>query len=72
VQKSVFIAPRLTTKQLARLRADLARANKPELQNPGDSILLLPLPEDYVRMIEIFGNNNIFSGLAPLPPKIFL
>ena len=71
VQRSVFVAPHLDKKQLARVLADLQRLLAGR-HAPGDSLLLVPLRDEHVAEIRVIGDNNILTELEKFPLKIIL
>ncbi|MCW5921256.1 MAG: CRISPR-associated endonuclease Cas2 [Saprospiraceae bacterium] len=72
VQRSVFVAPYLERKHLVRLRGALKQCYARQPLSPDDSLLLVPLREEYVADIEVLGVNNIITALAEKPLKIML
>ena len=59
VQKSVFVAANLHPKHLDKLKtAAMGIISKANL-SPQDSLLLIPLPEECVRMATVIGGANI-------------
>lgn len=71
VQRSVFVAPNMDKKELARLLADLQRLLAGR-HAPGDSLLVLPLRDEHVAEIRAIGENNILTELEKFPLKIIL
>ena len=73
IQKSVFVAPHLLKKDLQRLRNDLNRVFARSPLAATDSILVIPLPNEYSGEITQWGSNNtVKTHLADLPLKIML
>jgi CRISPR-associated protein Cas2 len=63
IQKSVFTAPFMEKKHLTQLRAALGRLFARHPPAPADSLLIVPLPDEYVAAVTKFGNNNIHTHL---------
>lgn len=72
IQKSVFAAPDLNKKHLVRLQLSLRQLFGRRPMSAGDSLYLIPLPEEYVPGIETIGENNLLPVLEEKPLKIIL
>lgn len=70
VQKSVFVANHLGKRELGVMKSQLKRALEP--LPPGDSLLILPLPEPDAKDIQVIGHNNVITYLEDFPVKIIL
>ncbi|MCB0530256.1 MAG: CRISPR-associated endonuclease Cas2 [Saprospiraceae bacterium] len=71
VQRSVFIAPAISARQLERLRDDLKQLLACRL-TARDSLLFLPLRSEKGTDIYVLGNNNINTFFEDKPLKIII
>jgi CRISPR/Cas system-associated endoribonuclease Cas2 len=72
VQKSVYVAAFLEKKHLVGLQLDLQRLFTLLPLGPGDSVLFIPLREEYRDNIEVMGHNNILTDLGDWPLQMIL
>jgi CRISPR-associated endonuclease Cas2 len=72
VQKSVYAAPFMDKKDLARLQLDLRRLFAILPPGPADSVLFVPLREALREKITVIGYNNILAELDDPPLQIIL
>ena len=73
VQKSVFVAADMSAKHLERLSSALKKLLASGTAAAQDSVLVIPLPEEYARLSMAFGGlNSILAETQPLPSKILL
>jgi len=72
IQKSVFVAAAMEKKHIMLLRGSLRRLFARYPLSPADSLILIPLRDEHVTDIEVFGNNNILPVLQEKLLKIVL
>lgn len=73
VQKSVFVAPDLSARHRDLLLAAATRLLARSRVLPQDSLLLIPLSDEYARNSSaLAGPNNLLAAIAELPVKILL
>ena len=72
IQKSVFAAPDMSKKHLTKLHLSLRQLFARQPMSAGDSLYIVPLPNEYTPDIGVFGENNVFPALEEKPLKIML
>ena len=72
MQKSVFAAPFLDKKHLVRLQSALRHCYARQPLSPRDSLLIIPLREEYAADIAAFGSDALTDVLGGWPRKIIL
>lgn len=72
MQKSVFAAPHLGKKDLMKLQLALRQLFARRPLAPGDSVCVIPLRNEYVPDIGVFGTNNILPALEEKKLKVML
>ncbi len=72
LQKSVFVAPHMTKKELVRLQLMLRQVFERRPLKPGDSVYIVPLPNEFAEGADFFGSNNAFPALLEKKLKILL
>jgi len=72
VQKSVFAAPNMEKKHLVKLRLSLRQLFARMPMAPGDSLYVIPLPNEYAGDVLHFGDNNALPELTEKKLKIIL
>lgn len=72
MQKSVFAAPGMDKKDLVKLQLSLRQLFARRPLSPGDSVCILPLRNEYVPDIEIFGDNNMRTLFEEKKLKVML
>lgn len=68
----MFAAPYMEKKHRARLQLALRQTFARTPLAPGDSLLIIPLREEYTADIAVHGNNNLIPTLQAPPLKILL
>ena len=68
----MFAAPFLDKKQLLRLQLALRHCYARQPLSPGDSMLIIPLREEYTADITAFGADALTDVLCEPPRKIIL
>lgn len=72
LQKSVFAAPDMEKKHLVKLQLSLRQMFARQPMSPGDSLLIIPLPNEQAKETEVMGDNNIHTILLEKVLKIML
>ena len=72
VQKSVFAAPGMGKKDLVKMQLALRQLFARHPLVPGDSVCIIPLRDEYVPDIAVFGSNNMPPLLEEKKLKVML
>ena len=72
LQKSVFVAPHMTKRDLVRLQLMLHQVFERRPLKPGDSVYIIPMPKELAAETEHFGHNNMFTSVLEKKLKVLL
>lgn len=72
MQRSVYAAAFMAPRRLGDLKTALHRLFDRHPLSPGDSVVIVPLREENVSEISIYGDNNVLTLLEEKPLKIML
>lgn len=72
LQKSVFVAPHMVKKDLVRLQLMLMQVFQRRPLKPGDSVYIMPLPQEHAESTLHFGPNNALPTVLEKKLKLLL